>query len=317
MDVLRTPDDRFEGLPDWPYKPHYQEIDDLQGGVLRIAYVDEGPRDARTVVLFHGEPTWSYLYRKMIPGLLAAGLRVLAPDLVGMGRSDKPTRQSDHSYENHIRWMQAWTRAVAPPGSVWFGQDWGSLIGLAVVANSPERFAGIVLANGMLADPDNPQRFVEFATKAADPAAARRWQAWMKSQDSIDAGAIISEGWSGERAGSGNLTAGERAAYNAPFPSGEYQAGALVFPFLTMDPTPELRALLSQSWASLERWEKPFVTAFGKADPVAGWADGVFHKYVPGARGQPHQTFPSGRHFIQEQEPEALNAVINGLIARL
>lgn len=317
MEKLRTPDDRFAGLPDWPYAPHYMEVDDCDGGQLRIHYVDEGPRDAKPVVLFHGEPTWAYLYRKMIPHLLKAGHRVLAPDLVGMGRSDKPTLQSDYSFERHVGWMRAWVRALDVQRATWFGQDWGSLIGLGVVTQEPSRFEVLVLANGILIDPDNMGRLFEFAMKAPDPMAFQRWQAWIKDRSEIDAGLIIGDGIPGADLKAGlQLSAAERAAYNAPFPDPRYQACALVFPFLGVDMSAEGKRICTEGWKVLEKWEKPLVTAYGKADPVLGWADAIFHKWVPGAKGQPHRTFPNGTHFIQEEEPEALSAVITEVMAR-
>ena len=154
METLRTPDERFEELKDYAYTPHYLELDDLDGGSLRMHYVDEGPRDARPVLLVHGEPTWGYLYRKMIPGLLAAGLRVVVPDLVGMGRSDKPAQQTDYSFVRHVGWLRSWLNSLDLRGAVFFGQDWGSLIGLTVVTPEAERFDAIVLGNGGLPDPE-------------------------------------------------------------------------------------------------------------------------------------------------------------------
>ncbi|MCK5910971.1 MAG: alpha/beta fold hydrolase [Caulobacter sp.] len=313
MQILRTPDDRFENLPDFPFAPHYVEIPDLEGGRLRIHYLDEGPRDGKSVLLFHGEPTWCYLYRKMIPHLTAAGLRVLAPDLVGMGRSDKPAETSDYSYDRHVLWMEAWLHAVDVQGAIWFGQDWGSLIGLGMVTRNAQRFDGIVIANGLLPDMAHLDRMVPYQLRSPDPAAFGRWQDWIRDQKEIDAGQIVAEGVPGEHPEPVlKLSPAERAAYNAPFPDGRYQAGALIFPFLLNNLNAAGRQICVDGWDVLEKWTKPFVTAFGKADGVLGWADDYFQDLVPGAKGQPHKTFKDGRHFIQEEEPQALaDAVID------
>ena len=315
MHVLRTPDDRFEKLEGFPFAPHYVEIDDGDGGRLRIHYVDEGPRDAAPVLLFHGEPTWSYLYRKMIPGLVDAGHRVLAPDLVGFGRSDKPTRQADYSVARHVAWMRGWLRAVDVRGATFFGQDWGSLIGLTVVGHHPDRFEHIVLANAALPDPQHPERMLEARDGSPDPDAFARWQAFAAAAEKLDVGSLLSAGLPG--VGNGlDLSPGERAAYDAPFPDASYQAGALVFPALIQ---PERLGadgigLFSAAWRVLERWDKPLVTAYGKADPVLGAFDTVFQRWVPGATGQPHREFPDAGHFIQEQKAAELVEVILGVV---
>lgn len=311
MQVLRTPDDRFEKLPAYPFAPHYLEVPDLEGGQLRVHYLDEGPRGGKPVVLFHGEPTWSYLYRKMIPHLTAAGLRVLAPDLVGMGRSDKPAGKSDYTYARHVRWMEAWLQALDVRGAIWFGQDWGSLIGLGVVTRNAERFDGVVIANGFLPDVANLSRMASYQAKSPDPEAFAGWQAWIKDRTEIDCGDIIADGIPGAMWSHGpKLTPAERRAYNAPFPDGRYQAGALIFPFLASTMDEEGVRICIEGWKVLESWRKPFVTAYGKADPVLGWADEYFQAYVPGAKAQPHKRFQQGTHFIQEEEPEELAASI-------
>jgi len=309
MDTLRTPDARFANLPGYPFVPHYLEIPDGEGGRLRLHYVDEGPRDAAPVFLLHGEPTWSYLYRKMIPGLVARGHRVLAPDLVGFGRSDKPTRKEDYTFARHVGWVRGWVRALELSRATFFGQDWGSLIGLTVVALEEPRFRAVVIANGALPDPAHMERFLEARSAAPDPEAFARWQAFAASQQRLACGDIVANGLP-ELGGAMRigLTPGERAAYDAPFPDASYQAGALVFPSL-IEPAKlgaEGVALFHQAWRVFERWKNPFVTAFGKADPVLGFFDVLFQKHVPGAKGRHHRAFPEGSHFIQEQEPAAL-----------
>jgi haloalkane dehalogenase len=314
MDVLRTPDSRFANLPGWPFEPHYAEIPDGLGGGLRIHFVDEGPRDAAPVLLLHGEPTWSYLYRKMIPGLVARGHRVLAPDLVGFGRSDKPSEKSDYSFARHVGWMRAWVQALDLSRATFFGQDWGSLIGLTVVALEQSRFRAVVIANGALPDPAHMERMLEARKSSRDPEAFARWQAFAGSAEKLACGDIVGQGLpSLGGAMDVGLSTAERAAYDAPFPDASYQAGALVFPSLVAPEKlgPEGVTLFDTAWRVFERWQKPFVTAYGKADPVLGFFDVVFQQHVPGARACKHRAFPKGTHFIQEQEPDALVEVID------
>jgi haloalkane dehalogenase len=312
--ALRTPDARFASLPGYPFAPHYLEIDDGEGGRLRIHYVDEGPRNGSAVWLLHGEPTWSYLYRKMIPGLVARGYRVLAPDLVGFGRSDKPTQRDDYSYARHVSWTRAWLTAVDVRDAVFFGQDWGSLIGLAVLGLEESRFRAAVLANGALPDPLHLERMAGAQQQSRDPEAFSRWQAFATAATELRCGDIIANGIEAVGVGMAlGLSAAERAAYDAPFPDASYQAGALVFPSLVA--TEKLGAegvgLFVSTWRVLERWRKPFFTAYGKADPILGFFDSVFQEHVPGAKGRAHRVFPKGTHFIQEQEPQALVEVID------
>jgi haloalkane dehalogenase len=318
MRALRTPDARFANLPGYPFAPHYREVADGEGGALRVHCVDEGPRGARPVLLLHGEPTWSYLYRKMIPGLVARGHRVLAPDLVGFGRSDKPAQKTDYSYARHVAWMRDWLRQLDLADAVFFGQDWGSLIGLALVAQEEARFRGVVIANGALPDPAHPERMLAARSRAPDPDSFARWQAYAAAAEKLACGAMIANGipaLGGDM--KLGLSAGEQAAYDAPFPDASYQAGALVFPSL-IDPErlgAEGIGTLNAAWRVFERWQKPFVTAYGKADPVLGWFDGVFQEHVPGAKGRAHRVFPKGTHFIQEQEPAALVDAIDEVAA--
>ena len=236
MKTVRTPDERFANLAGYDFEPHYVDIDDGDGETLRMHYVDEGPRDATPVLMLHGQPTWSYLYRKMIPPLVAAGYRCLAPDLVGFGRSDKPTEKSDYTVRRHVEWLERWLGSVDPRGAIYFGQDWGSLLGLTVVARDPERFARIMIANGALPDPRNMDRFIDALMKgSSNPQAFTQWQDWIRDRSSIDVSAIMVGEAEGLEWGGGmelKLTAEERRAYDAPFPDASYQAGALQFPLL-------------------------------------------------------------------------------------
>ncbi len=316
MKALRTPDERFLRLDGFLFEPHYAEVANPGGGTLRMHYVDEGPRDGDPVMLLHGEPTWSYLYRKMIPGLVSAGHRVIAPDQIGFGRSDKPTLQSDYTVERHVAWVRELIQKLDLQNATFFGQDWGSLIGLTALLHEEPRFRAIVIANGALPDPENLDRMARASERSSDPDAFTRWQDYAASVDVLDVGAMLSAGLPGLGIeGSGNLlTDAERDAYNAPFPDASYQAGALVYPSLIKPENlfPAGAALFAAAWRVLEKWEKPFVTAYGKADPVLGWFDSVFQEYVPGAKNQPHREFPKGGHFIQEEEAESLVEVILG-----
>lgn len=322
MEFVRTPDDRFKNLPDFPFHPHYVEVPDLEDDQLRIHYVDEGPGDAAPVVLFHGEPTWSFLYRKMIPGLIEAGHRVLAPDFIGFGRSDKPTKKTDYTVARHVEWMRSWLLQLDLRNITFFGQDWGSLIGLTVCALEEDRVDRIMLANGGLPDPRNFDRMLEAINSgSSDPEAFTRWQNWIEKQEILEVGKIIAHEipelkWEGM--GVLSLSDEEKAAYDAPFPDATYQAGALIFPLLAPRGPDDVETLkyFTEAWEVFDRWEKPFLTAYGKADPVLGWFDKIFQEYVPGAKGQPHTEFPDGVHFIQEQYGPELTRIMNDLIAR-
>jgi haloalkane dehalogenase len=297
-DVLRTPDERFAGLPGYAFAPHYV---DVRG--LRIHYVDEGPREARPVLLLHGEPSWSYLYRKMIPGLVAAGLRAVAPDLVGFGRSDKLARREDYSYALQVDVVADLVRQLGLRDAILFGQDWGGLVGLRVVAEAPERFAGVVVGNTALPAPEPGAR---------PPLAFRIWRTLARWTPVFPVGRIVATGTVR------GLAPAERAAYDAPFPSARYQAGARAMPALVPttadDPaTPANR----RAWEVLRRFEKPFVTAFSDRDPITRGFDAVFQRDVPGARGQPHVTIRGAGHFLQEDRPDELVAVLVALARHL
>ena len=309
MDVLRTPDDRFADVVGWPYPPHYVELTDPDGGApLRMHYVDEGPADGPTVLLLHGEPTWAYLYRKMIPGLVADGCRVIAPDHIGFGRSDKPARRNDYTFRRHVDWITEFVSGLDLGDITYFGQDWGSLIGLTVVARHPDRFRGIVLGNGGLPNPGDPDGLMAVAAASPDPGAFARWQEVAREADGFEVGTLLRGGLAGIAGVAIDLTDEEAAAYDAPFPDASYQAGVLEFPALAgpHGADGEPFTMWIEAWQVLSEWSKPLVCRFGKADPVLGWFDEYMISNVPGAAGQPHATFPDGGHFIQEQEPDSL-----------
>ena len=291
-DTLRTPETRFADLEDFPWPPRYTEV-----GGLRMAHVEDG--SGPTVLLLHGEPTWSYLYRKMIPGLAAAGLRAVAPDLIGFGRSDKPARLGDYSYQRHVDWLTAWIEALDLCGITLFCQDWGSLLGLRIAAEHPARFDRIVVGNGFLPIADRPP-----------PAAFRAWRAFARYTPVFPTGLIVQAGTVRR------LDPAERAAYDAPFPSERYKEGARAFPRLvpTAPDDPAVPANRA-AWAALGRWKKPFLTAFGKKDPILGRADRLLQQHVPGARGQPHRALGDAGHFLQEDAGETLAGIVADFVA--
>lgn len=295
MDSLRTPDDRFAALPGYPFAPRYVEVDGL-----RVHYVDEGPRDAAPVLCLHGEPSWSYLYRKMIPILAGAGQRVVAPDLVGFGRSDKPTRRADYTYARHVAWMRDVMEALDLRDITLVGQDWGGLIGLRLAAEHTGRFARIVTANTFLPTGDDP----------AGPAFLR-WKEYSQTAPEFSAGAIVRLGCTSD------LPAEVIAAYDAPFPDDRYQAGARQFPMLVpVTPDDPAAPANRRAWEELRRWRKPFLTAFSDQDPITRGGDVRFQQAVPGAAGQPHTTIAGAGHFLQEDCGEELARVIVDFIAR-
>ena len=297
MKVLRTPDERFDGLPDWPYAPRYHALHD-GGALLRMHYVDEGPREAPPVLLMHGEPSWAYLYRKVIAGLVTRGHRVIAPDLIGFGRSDKPASRTEYTYERHVDWMTRWLTALDLKNTTLFCQDWGGLIGLRLVAAFPERFSGVVAANTGL----------PVGTGWSEGFAA--WLKYSQSVPQLAIGGIVNGGCMRD------LTAAEIAAYDAPFPDESYKEGARQFPVL-VPITPEHASVAENNaaWEVLARFDKPFVTAFSDGDAVTRGGEKAFQERVPGARNQPHATLRGG-HFLQEDSPDQIVDVISALVAR-
>lgn len=290
MEILRTPDERFAGLAGFPWTPRWTEVDGL-----RMAHVEDGPAGADPVLLLHGEPTWSYLYRKMIPVLAEAGLRAVAPDLVGFGRSDKPARREDHTYARQVAWTGAWIEAVDLRRITLVCQDWGSLIGLRLVAERPERFARVVVANGWL--PEGRGRL---------PAVFRLWRAFARWSPWFPCGWIV-------RAGCARgLSAEARRAYEAPFPDARHRAGPRALPLLVpVDGDDPAAADNRRAWEALERWDRPLLTLFGDLDPVFRGADRGLQRRVPGAAGQPHRTLRRAGHFVQEDAgPELARMIV-------
>ena len=301
MQTLRTPDERFTDLPDFPFDPHYVEVDDGEGGTLRVHHLDEGPSDAAPVLLMHGEPTWSYLYRHVVPVLVEAGHRVVVPDLVGFGRSDKPAAMSDHTYARQVEWMrQALFDRLDLRDITFFGQDWGSLIGLRLVALDPDRYARVAIGNGGLPTGHGPASEAFLA-----------WQRFSQETEDFPVGAIIDGGCTT------SLPPEVVAAYDAPFPDDSYKAAARIFPTLvptsSQDPaTPDQEA----AWKVLERFDRPFLLCFSDSDPITRGGDKPFLAKVPGAQGQAHTTIEGGGHFLQEDRGPELGRVLADFIAR-
>jgi len=295
MEAFRTPDARFANLPGYSFTPHY-----ITAGDLRIHYVDEGPRAAAPVLLLHGEPSWSYLYRKMIPVLTAAGHRAVAPDLVGFGRSDKPVQRADYTYQRHVDWMRAVIETLDLRGITLVCQDWGGLIGLRLAAEHGERFARIVAANTFLPTGDVP---------AGD--AFKAWRKYSQETPEFHVGGIVRGGCATD------LSPEVIAAYDAPFPDERSKAGARQFPVLVpTSPDDPAAPANRKAWEVLRRWPKPFLTAFSDMDPITRGADRLLQEEIPGATGQPHTTIVGGGHFLQEDKGEELARVVVDFIAK-
>jgi haloalkane dehalogenase len=296
----RTPDERFENLPDFAYQANYADVVDPSGGEpLRMAYVDEGPRDGDIVLLLHGEPSWSFLYRFMIPGLVGAGHRVVAPDLIGFGRSDKPSDREEYTFARHVEWVRELLfDHLELRGVTLFAQDWGSLIGLRLVAEHPERFARVAIGNGGL--PTGEERMSE---------AFKSWQDFSQSTPELHVGNIVSGGCTQR------LSAAVVAAYDAPFPDESFKEGARQFPKLVPtsleDPAHDANVA---AWAVLARWDKPFLCCFSDGDAITKGGERKFLETVPGTKGQAHTTIEGGGHFLQEEKGPELASVLNAFI---
>lgn len=291
MKILRTADERFLHLPGYAFEPHYTDVHGM-----RMHYLDEGPADANPVLLLHGEPSWSYLYRSMIPLIAAAGLRTIAPDLIGFGKSDKPADQRDYSYEKHVSWMKQFVEKLDLRSITLVCQDWGSLIGLRVAAENERRFDRIVLANGGLPTGEGKM-----------PRVFRAWRAFARISPWFPIGRIVQSGTVSA------LPPDVVAAYDAPFPDSSYKAGARAFPRL-VPTTPDDPAAPANraAWEVFRNWQKPFLTAFSNRDPITRGLDKAFVERIPGAKGQPHTTIRNAGHFLQEEKgPELANVIID------
>ena len=325
MDTIRTPDSQFDGLPGYPFSPNYCTVDDGEGHELRMHYLDEGPRDGQVVLCMHGQPVWSYLYRKMIPLFVERGYRVIAPDLIGFGKSDKPTKTDDYTYARHVGWMTSLVKALDLKDVTFVGQDWGGLIGLRVVAENEDRFARVCIANTGL--PDGAGVPMEMAPKMhayyesikvptaeelpvhfienTDGMGFLHWVKFAAEAKDFAVSTLV------QGSSTGDMKADVAAAYGAPFPGEEYMAGARKFPSLVpiIPDNPAIPAN-KRAWEVFHKWEKPFLTAFSDSDPVTAGGYKRFQEEVPGAKGQAHTTIEKAGHFLQEDQPEAFATVI-------
>jgi haloalkane dehalogenase len=289
--TLRTPEDRFADIPDFPYQPHYCELDDDEGGQLRVAWIEAGPAHADPVLMLHGEPTWSFLYRKMIPVLVAAGHRVICPDLVGFGRSDKPTRLEDHTYARHVEWLRALAFDVLDLQRVTLvAQDWGGLLGLRLAAEHPERFGHIVVANTGLPTGDFNMPEIWWRFREA-----------IQNAPSVDVGGFVESGCLHP------ISPAVRAAYNAPFPDDTYCVAPRAMPgLLPTTPDDPASEPNRRAWAALSASPTPMLVAFSDGDPITGAMGPIFRGNMRGAQGIEHPTIHGAGHFIQEDGGEEL-----------
>lgn len=294
MEFLTTDMQCFAQISDFDYAPHYIQVDDNEGGLLNLHYIDEGPKDGNVVLMLHGEPSWSYLYRKMITPVVNAGHRVIAPDLIGFGKSDKPTKRSDYTYQRHLDWIRQIILQLKLTDITLVCQDWGGLIGLRLVAEHTGLFARVLAANTMLPTGDH-----------APNEAFLNWQRFSQEVEVFPVSGIIKGATVTE------VSAEVLAAYDAPFPDESYKAGVRQFPLL-VPTTPEDPASAANrlAWQALQQFTKPFITAFSDADPVTAGGDKIMQKLIPGCKGQAHTIISQGGHFLQEDQGEHLAHVL-------
>ncbi|MGI8694544.1 MAG: haloalkane dehalogenase [Geodermatophilaceae bacterium] len=296
MDYLRTPEDRFLDLPGFGYQPRYADIGDGENGTLRMAYVDEGPVDGPPVLLLHGQPTWSFLYRAMIPVLAAAGLRAIAPDLIGFGRSDKPSHLTDYSTLRHVEWTRALVfDHLDLSEATLVGQDWGGLIGLRLAAENPGRFARLVAANTLLPSGDEPMPDIWWDFRRA-----------VERARTLDISRVVQGGCRTQ------LSPEVRASYDAPFPTEQHKVAARAFPLLVPTaPTDPASTANRSAWAALSTSDTPVLVAFSDSDPITGHWSPVLQQAFPGARGREHPVIAGAGHFLQEDAgPELARHVV-------
>ena len=286
--IIRTPENRFENLEDYDFQCKYMDVEEG----LRLHYLDEGNENNPTILLLHGEPSWSYLYRKMIP-TLSNNFRVIAPDLIGFGKSDKLVNQQEYSYQKHVDWISTFIRKLNLKNIILFCQDWGGLIGLRIITEMNNRFDMVVASNTTLPTGKIPM-----------PESFLQWREYSQHSSGFNIGKVIDMGTVQP------LSVKVYEAYNAPFPSEEYKAGARIFPTLVPinEEDPESIKNL-KAWEKLKSWNKPFLTIFGDEDKIMVGAEKAIQKLVPGTNGQNHKILNAG-HFIQEEKGEELAELI-------
>lgn len=305
--VLRTPDEAFENLVDYPFSANYLTVDGM-----RMHYVDEGKAHHNVIFLLHGQPSWSYLYRHMIPLLVNAGFRVIAPDLIGFGKSDKPVNCSAHTYAGHVQWMQSFVQQLGIKHASAFMQDWGGMIGLRVLAKEPQWLARLVVANTALAEMSKVEKFLVpkiltlLRYKAGKPTLDQfsqdmsygNWAGYFRHCEQLQVGEIL------QLCSTRRLSAAEMQAYDAPFPSAEYYAAPRKMPEIVASDL----AAVNDDWAKLKKWHKPVLTLFSDKDPFLAdrGYDKKFQENFSGAQGQPHLTIENASHFLQEDKAQEL-----------
>lgn len=308
MEILRTPEERFADLPGFPFTPHYAQLPDG----LRMHYVDEGPRGAETVLLLHGQPTWSYLYRTVIERLVAHGLRAVAPDLIGFGRSDKPAERTAHSVRGHVAWMTQFADAVPLRNVTLVVQDWGGPIGLGVLAGRPDLVSNVVAANTALHTADGAlEGRLAWPVHATDGATVTVAQLLLDYQRLTQELVPLRPSVFVQGATTSNVPDDVLSAYDAPFPDESFCAAPRQLPLLMgLTPSSECARVNRQTFDALARFDGPFVTAFSDGDPgTGGWPD-VLQDLVPGARGRAHVTIAGAGHFLQEDRGAELAEVV-------
>ena len=291
MKILRTPDECFNNLEDYPFEPNYIDIEH-NNHTLRMHYLDENSESEEIVLLMHGEPTWSYLYRKIIPILVSNGKRVIAPDLIGFGKSDKPASREDYSYANHIMWVETLIKKLDLKNIIFFAQDWGGLIGLRLLAKYPHLYEGLVVSNsGLPVGSGATEGFMQ-------------WLHFSQNVEDFDCGKIVNQGSLKQ------LNEAEIAAYNAPFPDDSYKAGPRVFPTLVpiTKEHPQVQENI-EAWQVLSSFDKPTITLFGEHDMAFIGGEKFFIEKIPGAKNMHHQIIDAG-HFSQENQPELIAKTI-------
>ena len=295
MPIIRTPDERFDNLPGFPYQPHYTSVNGV-----RIHYVDEGAGEV--ILCLHGEPSWSYLYRKMIP-ILSRQQRVLAMDFVGFGRSDKYTERGEYSFDMHHDTIVGFINALGLAEITLVVQDWGGLIGLTVASEMPERFARLVIMNTGLPTGDQPMG-----------KAFMRWREFAASQTDMPVSTVIYNGVAQKE----RLTPDILAAYDSPFPDATYKAGAMVFPLLVpLQPGDAGAAEMRQARQALSSWEKPALVMFSDKDPITRGGDAFFRALIPTAKDQPEIEISDAGHFLQEDKGEEIALHIVDFMSRM
>ncbi|WP_061016214.1 haloalkane dehalogenase [Vibrio splendidus] len=305
--ILRTPESAFTNLQDYPYSANYMDIDGM-----RMHYIDEGKDNEKTIFLLHGQPSWSYLYRHMVPLFVEAGYRVVAPDLIGFGKSDKPASSEAHSYGNHVRWMTSFVRQLGIKNASAFMQDWGGMIGLRVLAQEPEWLERLVVSNTALAEMSGLEKFMVpkvlklMAALAGKPSVEKfanninygNWAGYFRHADQLEIGQIL------QTLTTRQLSRAEMLAYDAPFPTADYFAGPRKMPEIVASELDQVNA----DWKKLKQWHKPVLTLFSDKDPFLAdqGYDKKFQANFSGAKGQPHITIENASHFLQEDQSQQL-----------